>query len=429
MTKHLAFLATCDLVGHVRGRALDAKDIVKDKRSTGWVPADLSLTSFGFIAHPEPFGSFGDIRLDPILDTKVTFKSWSADGRDVDFYLTHLLNPDGSTWRCDPRSALQSALMELENQHDVEVRASFEHEFLLSGPGLEGGKPFGFDSFRAVKDFGDELFFSAQEMGLEPENWLPEYAACQFELTLKPAPALVAADRAIILRELLKDLASKRQIVASFAPLSRPDSVGNGVHIHFSLWKGDKPLSFDPDSEGKLSQRMALAAAGILQHLGAVLTWSAPSQISFLRLKPHKWSAGIREIAVQNREAVLRICPVNQLHGGDPRKSFNLEFRGADATANPWLALAALVRAMTAGMSAGNLPARILDGPLEGRSDLVEMPESLNEAIIEYKASEVASSWFDEVLVAAHLAIRDAEEKYLADLTIEERCRRYLDVY
>ena len=90
-----------------------SKNLIKNQTNVGWVPADLSLTSLGFIADPEPFGSFGDIRLTPIADTKVFFSPSEINGRDLEFYLTHIVNPDGSLWHCDPRYALERAVSKL----------------------------------------------------------------------------------------------------------------------------------------------------------------------------------------------------------------------------------------------------------------------------------------------------------------------------
>ena len=429
MKEHLAFLATCDLVGHVRGRALDSKNLFENKKSVGWVPANLALTSFGLIASPDPFGSYGDLRLLPIEETHVEMRSGDDGRRSLDFYLSNIVNMDGSPWNCDPRNQLEKALKTLKKNHDIEVMASFEHEFLLLETPQQSNKPFSFETFRTYENFLATLYSQAEKMGLEPENILPEYGAQQFEVTLKPTNALQAADRAIILRELVRDLAKRFGYRASFVPIPNIDSVGNGVHIHLSLWRDGRPLTYDEKGEGLLSTVASQALNGILEHVGAILSWSAPSQISFLRLQPHRWSSGMREVAMQNREAIVRLCKPHTFSGVKVEQAFNFEYRAADATANPWLSLASIIYAMNDGLDSGKLLDRVLDGDLDSRQDLKPLPRSLEEAVLEFKGDNSAQGWFDEKLIATHVLIRDEEKKILSDHSDDEKCRRYSDVY
>ena len=158
-------------------------------------------------------------------------------GAPMKLYLSDLLNMDGSIWDCDPRAALKDALQDLKSRHDIDVTASFEHEFILTradGSKLDG-VALGLDSMRSAEPFGTQLVQVLTENGLEPENWLAEFGVGQFEITLRPAPALVACDRAIPLREIVHDVAPPNAMSATFAPLPHPDSVGNGVHCPLSF--------------------------------------------------------------------------------------------------------------------------------------------------------------------------------------------------
>ncbi|MEU0572641.1 glutamine synthetase, partial [Nonomuraea sp. NPDC005983] len=240
------FVATCDLAGQTRGRAVPAsrEDAVL-RGGTGWVPADLALTCFGPIAE-NPFGSTGDLRLLPDPGTRVDVPA-DGDVPGTRLYLAGQELPDGTPWECCPRGFLAAAVAELAGLGLTPV-ASFEHEFTLDG--LPSSLPFSFDRYRTAEPFGSDLVALLESNGFAPETWLPEYGEAQHEITLAPAGALQAADRAVLLRELVRDLARRRGLRACFAPILHPDGSGNGVHIHLSFEGGTLA---DPAGPGGLS--------------------------------------------------------------------------------------------------------------------------------------------------------------------------------
>jgi glutamine synthetase len=436
----LAFIATCDLVALTRGRSVPARDLAARSRAgVGWVPADLALTTFGDIADPNRFGALGDIRLIPD-GTRATLPAVGGRPR-TDVVLASIVEPDGTPWACDPRTALADAVRALDAT-GLHLKVAFEQEFALLGPdgrvgptpaGVPVPPPFSIDAFRAAEPFGTELVAALYAAGLDPENWLPEYGAGQFEITVGPADPVAAADRAILVRAIVRDLASAHGMRATFVPLLSPDAVGNGVHVHLSLWDADgSPVTLDED--GDLTTPAGRFAAGILAHAPALIGWSAPSVISSLRLAPHRWSSAAAFLGRQNREAMLRICPVVTI-GSNGQASANLEFRAADATANPWLVAAALIRAGLDGLTRELPSPAVLDMELdaldaEGRKrfGVTEIPRTHEAAMAAIEADEIALGWFADDLVATHLGIRRTEAALLAALTPEERCRRYADV-
>jgi glutamine synthetase len=384
------------------------------------VPADLAITSFGGIWHENPFGSYGDLRLQPVKGSQYVLPGISG-AEELTVHLARQVLPDGTVWVNDPRSFAEAALADLRAEFGIDLVAAFEHEFILHGLASKGS-PFGLDAMRIAEPFGSELFQLLIENGMNPENWLPEYGSGQFEVTLKAADALTAADHAIILREMVRDIAHRNNLRASFVPLPHPDSVGNGVHIHLSLWRKGKPITFDASRPGNLSREAATAFNGILEHASAILAFTAPSQISFLRLQPDRWSSGGAFIAVQDREALLRICPVNTIAKAAPESSFNVEFRAADATANPWIVIGTLARALLSGLREG---AEISEIGANNKS----LPRSLSDAIDSLRCNEEVKSWYPPELLDTHLGIREEEASALERLSDVEKCERYGDVY
>lgn len=449
MTDPLVFIATCDLVGLTRGRSIRPAELER-RRSTGvgWVPADLALTTFGDIADPNVFGSFGDTRLVP--DGAGARLPAVADRPATDLVLASIVETDGSPWRCCPRTALADAVDALEAR-GLRLRVAFEQEFTLRGLGSPGA-PFSIESHRAAEPFGSELVAALAAAGLEPETWLPEYGAEQYEITMAPAEPLEAADRAILARAIVRDLATAHGLRATFAPLVRPDGVGNGVHIHLSLWDADgRPVTVDPapprPAEARTPGTTPAGAtpgptetagrfvAGILAHAPALVAWTAPSVISSLRLTPHRWSTAAAFFGRQDREAMVRLCPPMTVGGGDGLAGANLEYRAADAAANPWLALAALVRAGLEGLDGSLPPAPLLDQDVNSMAaserealGVTELPADLGAALDALEADDTARRWFDADLLATHLGVRRKELAILEGLTDAERCARYADV-
>jgi glutamine synthetase len=440
LAERLTFIATCDLVAITRGRSLRSSELAS-RRSTGvgWVPADLALTTFGDITDPNPFGSLGDIRLIPDGASAVLP---AVSGRpETEVVLASIVEPDGTPWRCDLRTALVDAVRALDAT-GLHLKVAFEQEFTLLSPdgrvgaapiGVPTPPPFSLEAYRLAEPFGSELVAALMDADLEPETWLPEYGAGQFEITIAAADPITAADRAILVRALTRDLATAHGLRASFVPLLRPDAVGNGVHVHLSLWDADdRPVTLDTGHD--LTMPAGRFAAGILAHASALIGWTAPSVISSIRLAPHRWSSAAAFLGRQNREAMLRICPVATI-ADDGLAGANLEYRAADATANPWLVLAALIRAGLDGLTR-ELPApRVVEGELEAlgaderaRLGIALLPPSLEAALAAIEDDAAAGGWFAPDLLATHLAIRRTELAILADATPEERCLRYADV-
>jgi glutamine synthetase len=276
-----------------------------------------------------------------------------------------------------------------------------------------------------------------RQAGLEPEAFLPEYGAAQYEVPCAPAEGVAAADRAAAMREVTREVARRLGYRASFAPMSDPEGVGNGVHVHLSLVDGDgRPAFYDPDRQAGLSLAGARFAAGILDRLPALCAFTAPSVVSYLRLKPHRWSAGFGFLGERNREATIRIPPLVGLGGGDPARQFNLEFRAADAAACPHLALAVLVLAGLRGLReelpepplVEGDPSELGDGERR-RLGILPLPGSLGEALEALEADEVVRSWFSRNLWDCYLSVKRNEISLLEGAGPKEACERYLRVY
>jgi glutamine synthetase len=156
--------------------------------------------------------------------------------------------------------------------------------------------------------------------------------------------------------------------------------------------------------------------------------------VSFLRLKPHRWSSGAIFVGLHTREALVRICPLPA--DADPMTKYNLEYRAADATANPWFVMAALVRAALGGLNAGQPVAGVVTGEVDEMSadqwtayGVRALPQSLDEALVHLGPGTPARAWFGDLLLDTHMVIRNVERESFAELDDVQKCQRYADVY
>jgi glutamine synthetase len=433
----LATFVTTDIAGITRGRSFAATEIDDYMRKgVGWVPANLAMTPFDLIADPNPWGSAGDLRLmaDPSSKARVTCL---PDVTPLHFYHADITDLKGDPWNCCVRSFLKETLAAFEQEAGLKVISAVEQEFQLLGVEWPDAPSFGLRAQRRADPFGPLLMTALKEAGAEPEMFLPEYGKDQFEITCRPAPALVAADRGATIRAVTKEVAALFGWNASFAPKTDPDGVGNGVHLHISFTDlAGNPVTFDATRPGRLSKVAGSFAAGVLKHLPAIAAFTAPSVLSYLRLVPHHWSAAYTCLGEKNREATLRICPTLDLPSSNPAKQFNMEYRAADACASPHLSLAVLLKAGLEGVRAGyEQPPLINSDPSDfsveeqRRLGVRRQPASLAEALDTLAADDVVMGWFSKDFLDCYFAMKRKEIEIVEGLSPIELCARYAAVY
>ena len=358
----------------------------------------------------------------------------------IDVALGDIASLEGEPWACGTRSLARRALAELRETAGLGVRAAFEHEFQL--PGLPAAHPpapgaYGFRGFREAQGWAERLIAAMTAAGLGPDTFMKEYGPAQYEVTNAPADGLRAADDAVLLRMLTQEICAAEGLAATFAPILDPASVGNGVHVHLSLLdEAGAPATHDPADPHGLSVPARHFIGGILAHLDQILALLAPSDVSYLRLTPHRWSAAFNNLGYRDREASVRICPVSSADPEAVARQFNFEVRACDAAASPYLVLAALVFAGTAGLRQG------IEPPAPTQEDLsllttheldergfARLPQTLPEALARLEGSEAVRRWFGDDFVDVYLAHKRAELACLDGLDTAARCAKYADVY
>lgn len=418
-TEKLVFAGISDWAGLVRGKAFPEADLdIRLAKGMGYTHANIMMSCFGPILAAS-FGTEGDLilRPDPAARVEVGFGGGTAER----FYLADLQNTDGTPWECCPREFLRRAIAALA-RHGLSLTAAFEQEFVYTGIEARPGDTYALAAHRRQGCFGEVLMAALREAGLRPDSFMAEYGPRQFEVTIGPEPALRAADCAVILREVTRAVAWRLGQRAIFAPMPQPEGTGNGTHIHMSLADHSDFITYDPAAPYGISARAAPFFAGILAHLPALAAFTAPSVGSYFRLTPNRWAPVHANLGVQDRGAAMRVAPVFATAHEAAKRQFNVEYRVADATASPYLALGALIFAGVAGLDANlALPAPDAACGL--------LPRSLAEALDVLAADASARTWWSDTAMAAYLAFKRAEIAHVAAQSPAEICNRYADIY
>jgi glutamine synthetase len=428
----LIFVGTCDLAGLVRGKGFPVTaQALRLRQGVGLAPSNIMMSAFGPI-YDTPYGTTGDLMLvpDPTSYVEVEFALGDAER----FYLGDIQMLSGQHWQCCPRHFLRRALNALQSEAELGLVAAFEQEFVYTGVEHRPGATYALDAWRRQGAFAEHLMAAIRSAGLEPDTFLPEYGPRQYEMTISPARGIRAADEAIIAREMARAVAHRLGHRAILAPVLEPDGIGNGTHIHFSLRdKGDQAVMFDPSRPWRMSEKGEQFVAGILDHLPLLTAITAPSVASYYRLQPDRWAPTWANVALQDRGASLRVCPIFDRPASH---NFNVEYRVADATASPYLALGALAWAGLDGVR------RKLELPEFSEANFSELsdeerratgarplPRSLAESLALLAASDVARDWFGDEFFEVYLRFKRSELKVLDGLSPAQICERYAEVY
>ena len=217
-------------------------------------------------------------------------------------------------------------------------------------------------------------------------------------------------------------MAAQHGIVASFLPKILEDKAGSGCHLNFSLWRHGQNISGDPQQATGISPQAGAFISGVLDHLPALAAVTIPSKTSYRRIRPHFWAGAFRAWGHQNREAAVRVC---KNKAGTEAGRF--EFKTADATANPYLALGAFIAAGIDGLQRKLvLPAEVTVDPGlisedQRRAKGIDLlPQDLGQALDALRRDNVLLEAMGEQLAGSYMAVRRNEWDNLKDLSLEE---------
>lgn len=374
---------------------------------------DDQITSSRYISGPT-----GDTRLMPDPGATVALAAspgWALAPVDQ-------LDQEGKPYAACVRTFAKRMLERLDGA-GLEFRGAFEVEFFLARRGSDvesdvepahGGPAYGAIALVEVEAFATDLIRALEAQGTGAMQFHPEYSTGQLELSVPHRSGIAIADDNLVVRHTIRAAARNHGFAASFAPVVFAGLVGNGMHLHLSLWdrRGRNLFHGGRGPEGMTKEAEAFTA-GVLDHLPALTAITAPSVASYQRLQPHRWSGPWACWGRENREAALRF--VTGMVGSRPEAA-NLELKSMDAAANPYLALGAAVAAGLDGIERElRLPEPVTVDPASlsaaerKKRGVVQLPSSLGDAIRAFERSALLREAMGDVLFEAFLSTRRAE--------------------
>lgn len=418
-------LQFCDLSGLVKNIAITVSQL--EKALDNEIVFDGSAIS-GFAEVNE-----SDMYLYPNLDTFEIFP-WRPHQGKVARFICDVYTYDRQPFEGDPRFILKRVLSE-SREMGYDFFAGPECEFFLFGTD-DRGNPTAFTNDEggyfdvAPLDNGEncrrEIVLTLEDMDFEVESSHHELSPGQHELDFKYDDILTTADRIMTFKMVVKTIAKRHGLHATFMPKPINGQPGSGMHINFSLFKGGKDLFSDGV---ELSDTAKNFIAGLLKYAPEIACFTNPTVNSYKRLfssSPSPCHIAWSEI---NRSLALRV-PADKQNGA------KIEFRTPDSSGNPYLALAACIKAGLYGIKENLTPPPKVDLNVyalssEERASLGIrcMPRSLGEAVNIARNSEFVHELLGDGLCKRYLEARNAEYEEYQQHVDEWEIKKYLIRY
>lgn len=358
-----------------------------------------------------------DMYLYPDLDTWVIFP-WTAEKGKVARLICDIYNADGTPFDGDPRNNLKRVLKEMEALGFSDFNLGPEPEFFLfkvdekGNPTLELNDNGGYFDL-APMDLGEncrrDIVLELEEMGFEIEASHHEVAPGQHEIDFKYASAIRSCDDIQTFKLVVKTIARKHGLHATFMPKPLYGVNGSGMHCNLSLFKNGENVFFDQNGDLQLSDDARHFIAGILKHAPAFTAVANPTVNSYKRLVPGYEAPCYVAWSAQNRSPLVRIPASRGI-------STRVEVRSVDPAANPYLVMATLLAAGLDGIKNKLTPPAAVDRNIyvmtkEEREEagIVDLPATLAQALVTLQSNEVVCGALGEHLLEHFIEAKEIE--------------------
>lgn len=338
-----------------------------------------------------------DMYLYPDLDTFVIFP-WTAEKGKVARLICDIYHPDGTPFEGDPRSNLKRILNEMKAMGFTDFNVGPEPEFFLfkldekGGVTLELNDSGGYFDL-APTDLGEncrrDIVLELEEMGFEIEASHHEVAPGQHEIDFKYTDAVKACDDIQTFKLVVKTIARKHGLHATFMPKPLYGVNGSGMHCNLSLFRDGENVFYDKEGDLELSDTARQFVAGILKHAPNFTAITNPTVNSYKRLVPGYEAPCYVAWSARNRSPLIRIPASRGL-------STRVEVRSVDPSANPYLAMAVQLAAGLDGIKNQLMPPAAVDQNIYAmskkereESNIVDLPPTLAQAIKNFQKDEV----------------------------------------
>ncbi len=397
-------LAFCNLLGTQKNMSIMPDELPAAFREGVSFDAN-AVTGFGG-------GAKSDLLLFPQAETLQVLPWRPGPGRVIRFYCA-IKNPDGSDFRHDSRNLLKGVLARLAEENLV-CKLGAECEFYLFKTDEDGrptSEPYDQGGYLDIAplDKGEnirrEICLSLAEMGIKPEASHHEQGPGQNEIDFAFSDALSTADNILSFKTVVKAIAARNGLHASFLPKPLAETAGSGMHLNLSLFQYGKNIFKNAPGEHSATAESFLA--GVLAKAAEITLFLNPLANSYERLGKMEAPQSV-SWSHQDRSALIRIPAATG-------EKVRMELRSPDPSANPYLAIALVIAAGLEGIKQGlPLPpaasgALAASGEKPGEASFARLPKSLVEAITLAEESDFVRQVLGDSLLETYLTLKKAE--------------------
>jgi glutamine synthetase len=378
-----------------------------------------------------------DMYLRPDINTFVIFP-WRPQAGKVARFICDVYNPDGTPFEGDPRYVLKKVLKSAEDMGYETFNVGPECEFFLFLTDSEGNPTTRTQDNAGYFDLGPvdlgenarrDIVIALEEMGFEIEASHHECAPGQHEIDFKYADALTTADAILTFKLVVKTIAQKHGLHASFMPKPILGINGSGMHTNISLFKNGENIFYDKSDTLGLSREAYWFIGGVMKHARSFTVLTNPIVNSYKRLVPGYEAPVYIAWAARNRSPLIRIPTAGE-------SNTRIELRTPDPSCNPYLALAGVLAAGLDGIKERIQPPPPVDANIfamteeeKKRENVVSLPGSLREAVDEMKKNGLLRDVLGKHIFEKYIEAKNEEwEDYRKQVTPWE-LKHYLTKY
>lgn len=429
--KHIDFirLQFVDITGRMKNVAIPSEEV--DKALSGQMMFDGSSIE-GFVRIEE-----SDMYLRPNPETFTIMPWFDPDEHIVARMICDIYKPDGTPFEGDPRYILRSAIEEAKEM-GFDFNLGPECEFFLFNIDEKGNPTTTTNDEASYFDLAPidngeaariAMVKTLMNMGFTIEAAHHENAPGQHEIDFKYSDALSAADNIITFKLVVKVIAKKYGLHATFMPKPINNECGSGMHCNMSLFKDGKNAFYDPEDKNGLSKIAYYYIGGILKHAKAMTALTNPIVNSYKRLIPGfeapvyiAWSTG-------NRSPLVRIPSARGV-------GTRIELRHPDPSCNPYLAIAAMLRAGLDGIKNKIEPCEAIERNIYHMTDddlsesgVEKLPANLHEALVELSKDQVIKDALGEHVYNNYMKAKSLEWQEYTTLVHPWEVGKYIKIY
>ncbi|RMC39117.1 MULTISPECIES: type I glutamate--ammonia ligase [unclassified Lactobacillus] len=369
------------------------------------------------------------------------FSTWSvlpwtdSRGGKIGSLICSVHTTDGQPFTGDPRNNLKRVLNEMKEMGFSAFDIGFEAEFHLLKLDSNGNwttevpdhaSYFDLTSNDESASCRRDIVETLESIGFEVEAAHHEVGVGQQEIDFKFDDALTTADRVQMFKMIVREIAKKHGLYATFMAKPLQGEAGNGMHTNMSLFKGNKNAFYDNNNKFHLSNTALYFLNGILEHARAITAVGNPTVNSYKRLIPGYEAPVYISWASKNRSPMVRVPSAEEINT-------RLEMRSADPTANPYLLLAACLSAGLSGIKAEKMPMDPVDCNLfelsqQQRDELgiKPLPSTLHNALKAFKDDQLIQAALGDHLTQSFISSKELEWSQYTQTVSDWERNRYM---